>query len=362
VPDVRGVQLAPSVDVRTVPAKPAATNFAPAYVTPRRSSLVPDVRVVQVTPSGDVRIVPVCPTATKVPAPKAAPRSALGVPDVRAVHAKPSDDERIVPLSPTATAVEPLAAIPRSISVVPRVRVVQDVKRHPEVVRAFEKIATHRTLWTTSYVLVETVALLQQRIGLAAVRDLEDSVVPLLSIEWISREIHGRAMDRLRREDRRDLSLVDCASYLDGAHHHQFLPPANFAPYYVVNGGHYYYNGAFAPVYYTYRPSFYRARHTFWYLPTYRTYYRTYNTYWRRYARPASVTYITRPPRIVYRYQTPPPVTRWSRTVPRPVYRYNIYRPVAPPRPVFRTTTTRTFVRPTGPVIRRTTVRTWRRR
>lgn len=70
-----------------------------------------------------------------------------------------------------------------------------------------------RTLRTTSYVLVETTALLQHRIGLAAVRDLQAKVVPLLSIAWVGPELHDRAIRRLFREDRRSLSLVDCASF-----------------------------------------------------------------------------------------------------------------------------------------------------
>jgi predicted nucleic acid-binding protein len=70
-----------------------------------------------------------------------------------------------------------------------------------------------RPLVTSSYVVVETVALLQHRIGLDAVRDLDQRVLPLLSIVWVTRELHERGMHRLRREDRRRLSLVDCVSF-----------------------------------------------------------------------------------------------------------------------------------------------------
>jgi predicted nucleic acid-binding protein len=69
-----------------------------------------------------------------------------------------------------------------------------------------------RTLWTTSYVLVETTALLQHRIGLAPVRDLSEALVPVLTIEWVSDVLHGRGVERLLREDRRRLSVVDCVS------------------------------------------------------------------------------------------------------------------------------------------------------
>lgn len=60
--------------------------------------------------------------------------------------------------------------------------------------------------------LVETVALLQHRIGLPAVRDLAEHIAPLLSVEWVSADLHHRGVERLFREDRRGLSLVDCVS------------------------------------------------------------------------------------------------------------------------------------------------------
>lgn len=90
---------------------------------------------------------------------------------------------------------------------------VRTEERHADVVRAFRKLLEERrTLWTTSYVLVETVALLQHRIGLAPVRDFVEHVVPLLSVEWVSEALHRKGTERLLREDRRHLSLVDCVS------------------------------------------------------------------------------------------------------------------------------------------------------
>ena len=90
---------------------------------------------------------------------------------------------------------------------------VETEERHAETVRAFRRLTeARRTIWATSYVVVETVALLQNRIGLAAVRDFEENLSPLLSIEWVSQELFQKGMVRLFREDRRHLSLVDCVS------------------------------------------------------------------------------------------------------------------------------------------------------
>jgi hypothetical protein len=161
--------------------------------------------------------------------------------------------------------------------------------------------------------------------------------------------------------------------YLDGAHHHQFLPSAAYAANYLVNGGSYYYNGTFPPFYYSYRSSFYRTRHTFWYQPAYRTHYTNYGNLSRRYATPASIGYIHRPPRITYQYSRPPTMVRPVVTVTRPVYRYNTHQPAAyqshyRPQTVVRPVTTyvrptTTYVRPSAPTYRPAAPsRTWRSR
>ncbi len=85
---------------------------------------------------------------------------------------------------------------------------------HAAVAGAFVRIVERgNQLVTTNYVILETVALLQRRIGLAAVRDLEEHIVPLCSLRWVTEPLHRRAVDRLVRADRRGLSLVDCTSF-----------------------------------------------------------------------------------------------------------------------------------------------------
>jgi len=66
---------------------------------------------------------------------------------------------------------------------------------------------------TTSYVVLETVCLLQSRLGLDPVRDLVGGIVPLLTVEWVDREAHEAAVAALLAANRRDLSLVDCVSF-----------------------------------------------------------------------------------------------------------------------------------------------------
>lgn len=65
----------------------------------------------------------------------------------------------------------------------------------------------------TNYVLVETIALMQRRLGLGAVRAFATDVVPLLEVEWVHSEHHQTALAAVLAAGRRDLSLVDCISF-----------------------------------------------------------------------------------------------------------------------------------------------------
>ncbi|OGV73264.1 MAG: twitching motility protein PilT [Lentisphaerae bacterium RIFOXYB12_FULL_65_16] len=69
------------------------------------------------------------------------------------------------------------------------------------------------TLATTNYVLVETLALLQHRLGLVAVRTFQDDILPLLTVEWVDPAMHSAGTSALLAAQRRGLSLVDCVSF-----------------------------------------------------------------------------------------------------------------------------------------------------
>jgi len=68
-------------------------------------------------------------------------------------------------------------------------------------------------LITSNYVLIETFALAQNRLGLEAVRGLQEDIIPLLNIEWIKLETHNTGMGALLTASKRKLSLVDCVSF-----------------------------------------------------------------------------------------------------------------------------------------------------
>src|SRR4030042_5676032 len=65
----------------------------------------------------------------------------------------------------------------------------------------------------TNYTLIETIALLQHRVGMEAVRAFQEDVVPVLRIVWIDAEGHAASVSALLVAGRRQLSLVDCTSF-----------------------------------------------------------------------------------------------------------------------------------------------------
>lgn len=67
-------------------------------------------------------------------------------------------------------------------------------------------------LVTSNYVLVESFALFQSRLGMEAVRVFHDAILPVLQVHWTTREDHEVATQALLVADRRRLSLVDCAN------------------------------------------------------------------------------------------------------------------------------------------------------
>jgi predicted nucleic acid-binding protein len=90
----------------------------------------------------------------------------------------------------------------------------RDEANHAAAAEAWRDILTSsETLITTNYVLLETMALAQNRLGIASLKLLHEDIVPALRIEWIDRTVHNAAMAALLSASRRKLSLVDCVSF-----------------------------------------------------------------------------------------------------------------------------------------------------
>ena len=87
-------------------------------------------------------------------------------------------------------------------------------KNHQAATRVWKRlIENNADLVTCNYVLVETVALLQSRLGLDAASDFQSNIVPLIDIIWIDYDTHRAAVAAHLTANRGKLSLVDCVSF-----------------------------------------------------------------------------------------------------------------------------------------------------
>ena len=66
---------------------------------------------------------------------------------------------------------------------------------------------------TTNYIIVESYALVQSRLGMKALRALAEEVLPAISLEWVTSEDHNAAALAVLAANRRNLSFVDCTSF-----------------------------------------------------------------------------------------------------------------------------------------------------
>src|SRR5690606_16795410 len=87
---------------------------------------------------------------------------------------------------------------------------------HVRAARAWSELlaADDLRLITTSYVLVETCALVQSRLGIDALQAVETSVSPILDVIWVDSSLHRAATQSVLAARRRHPSLVDSFSFI----------------------------------------------------------------------------------------------------------------------------------------------------
>ncbi|MBU2604165.1 MAG: PIN domain-containing protein [Actinobacteria bacterium] len=86
--------------------------------------------------------------------------------------------------------------------------------RSADAVAAWERLVrSDAALLTSSYILLELVALLQRRLGLDAVVALQDFVLPWVEVEWVDAARHDGALAVVLGARRHDVSLVDAVSF-----------------------------------------------------------------------------------------------------------------------------------------------------
>jgi predicted nucleic acid-binding protein len=88
-----------------------------------------------------------------------------------------------------------------------------DDANHTKAVEAFRDLAPREPLVTHSYVLVESGALVQRRLGMEAVRALFDDLSALVEVVWVDEPLHRSALAAMIATGHQDVSLVDWTSF-----------------------------------------------------------------------------------------------------------------------------------------------------
>ncbi len=80
--------------------------------------------------------------------------------------------------------------------------------------RLLAGVRTGQKLLVTHHaILVESSALIARRLGMRAVRQLHDGLLPVAEIVWIDEKLHRRATAAMLAAARRNVSLVDWLSF-----------------------------------------------------------------------------------------------------------------------------------------------------
>jgi predicted nucleic acid-binding protein len=66
---------------------------------------------------------------------------------------------------------------------------------------------------TNNYVVLESVAIIQKRLGLEAVQELSENLLVHIHVEWIDEAQHVQVLRTVLETNRRQLSLVDCSAF-----------------------------------------------------------------------------------------------------------------------------------------------------
>jgi predicted nucleic acid-binding protein len=66
---------------------------------------------------------------------------------------------------------------------------------------------------TNNYVVLESLAVIQKRLGLEAVQELSKNILDHVHIEWFDKVQHEQVLETVLETNRRRLSFVDCAAF-----------------------------------------------------------------------------------------------------------------------------------------------------
>jgi predicted nucleic acid-binding protein len=85
---------------------------------------------------------------------------------------------------------------------------------HEAALQTWEDLVENREkLMCNNYILVESIALIQHRVGLEAVAILHNEILPIMEIDWLDESLHNTIMQIVISTNRRVLSFVDHSSF-----------------------------------------------------------------------------------------------------------------------------------------------------
>jgi uncharacterized protein len=86
---------------------------------------------------------------------------------------------------------------------------------HKRALTDWDKLINHSsvTFYTSNYVVVESCALIRNRMGDGALRDYLENLLPLAIILWVDQKSHSAATESMIAYGKNGPSLVDCTSF-----------------------------------------------------------------------------------------------------------------------------------------------------
>ncbi len=89
----------------------------------------------------------------------------------------------------------------------------RDDSNHGSAAETYLALLQRTSLLTHAYVVVETTALVQRRLGMEAVRALVDDMLPAFDVAFVDESLHQAASAAMLAGGARDVSLVDWTSF-----------------------------------------------------------------------------------------------------------------------------------------------------
>ena len=106
---------------------------------------------------------------------------------------------------------------------------------HEKAATAWQLLVERHKLLTSNYIIVETIAICQTRVGLKAATSVLERIEGVVDIGWIDPALHDAALQELLTSNRRQLSFMDCTSFAF-MRRHRIDTVFTFDPHFTQHG------------------------------------------------------------------------------------------------------------------------------